>query len=383
MTGALRRAVRRRGAVPARRRARWPPPCPRTGELRGRLGELVGPFVVPGRPARRARRRTSADGEPFGVSLIAGGRRPAGRGCAGSAPIRGSRLAAVEVPVVADAAAARRGRAVLDDVAARPACRLPSRCPGRRPATRCSTCWPAPGYRGEAAHRRRCGAELFPSADGAGRHRSRLRRPRGGRQVHRRAAPRRPAHRPGHRLRAPRLPQRAARRRRGARRGPPPAAAGCARDRRRRRWPPALRAWSPDRVARVREPFTSFGTCSVARAGRRPRRARAAAPPGTDPRVTLARPARRHRLRARQPAVRRVLHRRDAAAHRRRDRRPGARPRPRATGDAGARRPAPQRLPGRGPAGVARAARPAHRAGSPTTPHREHGRAAPAAPGPR
>lgn len=80
---------------------------------RARLGRLVGPFVVPAR--RLDELATQLDGpEPFGISLIA---------AAGDLPAAAARvaadprlaLAAVEVPVVADAEAAIRSLRILDD----------------------------------------------------------------------------------------------------------------------------------------------------------------------------------------------------------------------------------------------------------------------------
>jgi hypothetical protein len=83
-------------------------------ELRARLGALTGPFVV-----QAARLDELAahleDGEPIGVSVIA---------AAGELPTAASRiwahpgltLAGMEVPVVADAAAAREAVRVLRDV---------------------------------------------------------------------------------------------------------------------------------------------------------------------------------------------------------------------------------------------------------------------------
>ena len=261
VTGAVRRALRRRRALPARRRA--------DGRRRAR----------PPGPARPAGRRWSAPSSCPAARLdeLAGAPRP-------TATRSASRViaAAGDLPAAVDrvdsrpaAARSRRSRcrswptprppgrpcAVLRRRAAgrRAGCRRAA--PDRPPATRSSTCWPAPGYRAKL----RTGglrAELFPSADGAGRHPRRPAPRAGCRQVHRRAAPRRPAHRPGHRLRAPRLPQRAARRRRARRRA-------------RRRWT-ALRTddgdgagrraarLAPDRAARARSAFPSFGTCSVA-----------------------------------------------------------------------------------------------------------------------
>ena len=165
----------------------------------------------------------------------------------------------------------------------------------------------------ETAHRRRSRPSCFPSAAelAATLHACVARGVRV--QVHRRPAPRRPAHRsrpPGFAhhgflnvlLAVPTRRPRRHRRRRRALLGDRDAGglAAALRDlaaRPRRRGPGAL--------------FTSFGTCSVARAGRRPGRARPAAFPGSDPRVTaiheLARPACRHRVRTRQPALWRVL----------------------------------------------------------------------------
>ncbi len=85
-------------------------------ELRARLGELVGPFVV---PAARLDELAAhlPDGEGFGVSLIAS----AADLPAAAARVAGDprlRLAAVEVPVVADAAAAREAVAVVGDTVA-------------------------------------------------------------------------------------------------------------------------------------------------------------------------------------------------------------------------------------------------------------------------
>ncbi len=83
-------------------------------ELRARLGDLVGPFVV---PAARLDELTGhlGDREGFGVSLIASAADlPAATARVGGDPRL--RLAAVEVPVVADAAAARDAVRVLGDV---------------------------------------------------------------------------------------------------------------------------------------------------------------------------------------------------------------------------------------------------------------------------
>ncbi|SFP59792.1 hypothetical protein SAMN05660464_3622 [Geodermatophilus dictyosporus] len=82
--------------------------------LEERLGDLVGPFVV---PAARLDELTEhlRDGDPFDVSLLAAaGDLPAAAARVGADPRL--RLAAVEVPVVADAAAAGRAVRVLDDV---------------------------------------------------------------------------------------------------------------------------------------------------------------------------------------------------------------------------------------------------------------------------
>src|SRR4051794_33593513 len=83
-------------------------------QLMARLGDLVGPFVV---PAARLAELTEhlGDGDPFGVSLIA---------TAGDLPTAVARvdghpdlaLAAVEVPVAGDAATAEEIVRVLDDV---------------------------------------------------------------------------------------------------------------------------------------------------------------------------------------------------------------------------------------------------------------------------
>ena len=83
-------------------------------ELRVRLGDLVGPFVVPaGRLGELAQHL--GDGEPLGVSLIAAaGDLPAAAARVTADPRL--RLAAVEVPVVTDAAAAAETAGVLDAV---------------------------------------------------------------------------------------------------------------------------------------------------------------------------------------------------------------------------------------------------------------------------
>jgi hypothetical protein len=83
-------------------------------ELRERLGDLVGPFVV---PAARLGELTAhlGDGGPIDVSLIAAaGDLPAAAARVGGHPQLSP--AAVEVPVAGDAAAAREAVRVLDDV---------------------------------------------------------------------------------------------------------------------------------------------------------------------------------------------------------------------------------------------------------------------------
>ncbi|MGY1653504.1 hypothetical protein [Geodermatophilus sp. SYSU D01119] len=83
-------------------------------QLRARLGDLVGPFVV---PAARLDELGAhlGDGEPFGVSLIAAaGDLPAAAARVTADPRL--RLAAVEIPVVADAAAAQDAVGGLDAV---------------------------------------------------------------------------------------------------------------------------------------------------------------------------------------------------------------------------------------------------------------------------
>ncbi len=82
--------------------------------LRADFGELVGPFIV---PATRLDELASCldDGGPFGISLIAApGAVPAATERV--ATDRRLELKAVEVPLVADAAAARMAVQVLDDV---------------------------------------------------------------------------------------------------------------------------------------------------------------------------------------------------------------------------------------------------------------------------
>jgi hypothetical protein len=130
-------------------------------ELHARLGGLVGPFVV---PAARLDELTAhlGDGDPFGVSVIA---------AAADLPAAVDRvttdprlvLTAVEVPAVADAAAARRVVHVLDAV-------LPADVPAAvelpRTAARDEVLDVLAGTRHRA--KLRTGglrAELFPSAE--------------------------------------------------------------------------------------------------------------------------------------------------------------------------------------------------------------------------
>jgi hypothetical protein len=83
-------------------------------ELRARLGDLVGPFVVPAARLGELEEHLG-DGEPFGISLIAAaGDLPAAAARVTRSP--GLVLAAVEIPVATDAAAAREAVRVLDDV---------------------------------------------------------------------------------------------------------------------------------------------------------------------------------------------------------------------------------------------------------------------------
>ena len=83
-------------------------------ELRARLGDLVGPFVVPAARLGELEEHLG-DGEPFGISLIAAaGDLPAAAARVTRSP--GLVLAGVEVPVATDAAAAREAIRVLDDV---------------------------------------------------------------------------------------------------------------------------------------------------------------------------------------------------------------------------------------------------------------------------
>ena len=83
-------------------------------ELRARLDDLVGPFVVPAARLGELEEHLG-DGEPFGISLIAvAGDLPAAAARVAASP--GLTLAAVEVPVTTAAAAAREAVRVLDDV---------------------------------------------------------------------------------------------------------------------------------------------------------------------------------------------------------------------------------------------------------------------------
>ena len=144
-------------------------------ELRAPLGGLVGPFVV---PAARLDELTAHLGAGLGVRRLAdrGGRRPAGR----RAPVEDDprlALAAVEVPVVADAAAAAEAVRALDESCpptVPAAVELPRTTgPGR--GARCPRRHPLPG---QAAHRRRPGRAV-PVRGGAGRDARRPASPRG------------------------------------------------------------------------------------------------------------------------------------------------------------------------------------------------------------
>ncbi|SET27242.1 hypothetical protein [Geodermatophilus poikilotrophus] len=84
-------------------------------ELRARLGDLVGPFVVPAARLGELSAHLGDDAAPFGVSLIAAaGDLPAAAARVDAHP--GLVLAAVEVPVASDAATAREAVRVLDGV---------------------------------------------------------------------------------------------------------------------------------------------------------------------------------------------------------------------------------------------------------------------------
>jgi hypothetical protein len=84
-------------------------------ELRARLGGLVGPFVVPAARLGELSAHLGDDAAPFGVSLIAAaGDLPAAAARVDAHP--GLVLAAAEVPVATDAATAREAVRVLDGV---------------------------------------------------------------------------------------------------------------------------------------------------------------------------------------------------------------------------------------------------------------------------
>ncbi len=84
-------------------------------ELRARLGGLVGPFVVPAARLGELSAHLGDDAAPFGVSLIAAaGDLPAAATRVDAHP--GLVLAAVEVPVASDAATVREAVRVLDGV---------------------------------------------------------------------------------------------------------------------------------------------------------------------------------------------------------------------------------------------------------------------------
>jgi hypothetical protein len=83
-------------------------------ELRNRLGRLVGPFVVPASRLDELTEHLDA-GPAFGISLIAApGDLPAAASRVGQDA--GLALASVETPAVPDGAAAREAVRVLDDV---------------------------------------------------------------------------------------------------------------------------------------------------------------------------------------------------------------------------------------------------------------------------
>ena len=304
MTAPLRRAVRRRGPVPARRRRRWPPPCPRTGSCAppGRAGR---PVRRAGRPGSDELRAHLGDEARFGVSLIADGRRSAGRRRAGSS--------------ARPAAAPRRGRGA-------------GRAPTRRPRQQAVR-----GARRRAA-RRRCRRGRAARAAAARRGARRARRHPAPRQVaHRRRAgravpaagswprPWRPASRAASRSSArpgcttpsgtPTRPPASrttasstccspsTRSPRARGRGRAPAGG------RRRRSRRPCATWSADRGARARARVHLLRHLQRARAGRRPRRPRPAAHPGSDRRDDAGSTCPTgHRLRPGQPALRGVLH---------------------------------------------------------------------------
>jgi hypothetical protein len=227
-------------------------------ELRERLGDLVGPFVV---PVARLDELTGhlRDGEPLGVSLIA---------AAGDLPAAAARvtadprlaLAAVEVPVAADAAAAQEAVRMLGDV-------LPAGVPAavelRRSAARDDVLDVLTGTRYRA--KLRTGgvrAELFPTPEELaatlhacvtrgvalkctdGHHAVRHTDPTTGFEHH------------GFLNVLLAVAALAA----GA---PVTVAAGHLRDTDAGAVVAAVRAWPAERAARVRRAFTSFGTCSV------------------------------------------------------------------------------------------------------------------------
>jgi hypothetical protein len=228
-------------------------------ELRTRLGRLVGPFVV---PAGRLDELSThlGNGEPIGVSLIAAaGDLPAAAARVDAHP--GLVLAAVEVPVAADAEAAEEAVRALREV-------LPARVPAAvelpRSAARNAVLDVLAGT-GHRAKLRTGGLrpELFPSPDElagtlaacvardvplkctAGLHHAvRHTDPATGFEHH------------GFLnvlLAVAALTD-------GA---PAGTAAEHLRDTDADRVAAALRTWSPERAARARAVFTSFGTCSV------------------------------------------------------------------------------------------------------------------------
>jgi hypothetical protein len=129
-------------------------------DLRERLGDLVGPFVV---PAARLGELSAhlGDGEPIDVSLIAAtGDLPAAAARVGAHP--GLTLAAVEVPVATDVAAAREAVRVLDDVPARGRAGGGRAAPQRRPGRGARRPGRHPVSR-QAAHRRGARRAVPPS----------------------------------------------------------------------------------------------------------------------------------------------------------------------------------------------------------------------------
>ena len=225
-------------------------------ELRARLGDLVGPFVVPAARLGELEEHPG-DGEPFGISLIAAaGDLPAAAARVAASP--GLTLAAVEVPVATDAATAREAVRVLDDV-------LPASVPAAvelpRSAARDEVLDVLAGT-GHRAKLRTGGlrAELFPSPEELAatlaacvtRHVA-LKCTAGLHSAVRHTDPATGFAHHGFLNLLPACDALAA--------GEPAAAA--------ERWlrqddPGALvGGWSPDRIARTRAVFTSFGTCSV------------------------------------------------------------------------------------------------------------------------